>query len=128
MVSNGNSNSIKITTIFLIIVLAIFMFLIPASMVYSYVNMNESELTEFNSCFNESYDVISSNYTYYMNITVLDKKFTKGFIEDDYDIVYRDNDEGYVHRRDDMQLYYDVEIGKNYNISVCHGYKTIIEI
>ena len=68
----------------------------------------------------------SSISIYYENITILDKQFINDWVEDDYDITYRNIETGYVSKMDNMQLFYDVEIGKSYNISTECGYKSIV--
>ena len=83
--------------------------------------MNETEKQDYYDMLNQS-----SIDIYYENITILDKQFTNDWVEDDYDITYRNIETGYVSKMDNMQLFYDVEIGKSYNISTECGYKSIV--
>ena len=53
----------------------------------------------------------------YENITVCDKIYASGLIEDDFVVIYRIDSTGELVRDDNMTLFYSVEEGKTYNAS-----------
>ena len=75
-------------------------------------------ISDFNDgYYSETYDNTTPT-TNYFNMTVVDKYIDKDLVCDDYYVICRDMNSSEIHKVDDMQLYYNVEVGKNYNISV----------
>lgn len=75
-------------------------------------------ISDFNDgYYNETYNNTTSTISYF-NMTVVDKYIDKDLMCDDYYVICKDMSDNEIHKIDDMQLYYNVEVGKSYNISV----------
>lgn len=62
----------------------------------------------------------------YKTITILDKDYKqRSFRSDVYNVVYRTD--GNISKTNDMDLYYSVEEGKQYNVSWNYGIEEVIE-
>lgn len=75
-------------------------------------------ISDFNDgYYSETYNNTTSPISYF-NMTVVDKYIDKDLVCDDYYVICKDMSDNEISKVDDMQLYYNVEVGKNYNISV----------
>jgi hypothetical protein len=59
------------------------------------------------------------------NVTILDKKYHhSAVLSDDYEVIFKINENGDIRTTDDMKTYYSVEIGKTYPASFYTEYET----
>lgn len=85
---------------------------------FAFIHLTYWFISDFNDCYySETYNNTTSPISY-SNMTVVDKYIDKDLVCDDYYVICRDMNSSEIHKIDDMQLYYNVEVGKSYNISV----------
>lgn len=65
----------------------------------------------------EDFGTINEHRVAYNNITICDKIYDSGLIEDDFEIIYRIDSTGEIVRDNNMTLFYSVEEGEIYNAS-----------
>lgn len=85
---------------------------------FAFIHLTYWLISDFNDgYYNETYNNTTSPISYF-NMTVVDKYIDKDLVCDDYYVIYKDMNDNEIHKVDDMQLYYNVEVGKSYNMSV----------
>lgn len=83
---------------------------------FAFIHLTYWFISDFNDCYSEMYNNTTSPISY-SNMTVVDKYIDKDLVCDDYYVIYKDMNDNEIHKVDDMQLYYNVEVGKSYNMS-----------
>lgn len=85
---------------------------------FAFIHITYWFISDFNDgYYSETYNNTTSPISYF-NMTVVDKYIDKDLVCDDYYVICKDMSDNEISKVDDMQLYYNVEVGKSYNISV----------
>src|SRR5574344_1539475 len=85
---------------------------------FAFIHLTYWLISDFNDdYYNETYNITTSTISYF-NMTVVDKYIDKDLVCDGYSVICKDMSDNEISKVDDMQLYYNVEVGKSYNISV----------